>query len=81
MHHFGSIYGKGCPFFPIFSGDHLEDFPEFCQSLLPRGHEGIAALYCWNLRHPAIRMVAVEGYLVIVEPHATRFYYLPDQHY
>jgi len=78
-HYFGSIHGKGCPFFPIFGGDHLEDLPQLGQSLFPRGHEGVAALYGGNLRYPAIRIVAVQDYLVIVQALPPRFYYLSDQ--
>jgi hypothetical protein len=78
MHYFGGVHGKGRAFFAIFSGDHLEDLPQLGQCLFPRGHEGVAALYRGNLRNPAIGIVAVQNYLVIVETHASQFYYRPD---
>jgi hypothetical protein len=53
----------------VFGGDQLEHASEFGQGLLSRRHERIAAANGRDFRHPAIRLVPIQDYLVVVKTH------------
>ena len=69
MHDFGRVRGQRLSLVAIFRGDRLENALKLSEGQFSRRHQPIASAERRYLRYPAVRPIAVQYNLIIVDVH------------
>ena len=69
MHDFGRVRGQRLFLAAIFRGDRLENALKLSEGQFSRRHQPIASAERRYLRYPAVRPIAVQYDLIIVDVH------------
>ena len=75
MNDFGGIERHGLTGLAMLFFNHPEDHGKLGQCQFGGRHQGMTARKGRYLSHPTVGLVAIQHYLVVVEAHATSFYY------
>jgi len=80
IHNRSAIRGQRQALLPVFGGNRFKHACKFGQCLFARRHKRVAPLNRGDFRHPAIRLIPIQHYLIIIETHPIHIVRRPRSH-